>query len=103
MSNKKPGNQEFRNFTSGIFYSLCIALVLFMVTVILLRVGPEVPRLLDFERWSGVSDAINLIIGLPIAFAAPTWPSPSPGAPRICPSGSSPSRITSTTSSCMSS
>lgn len=69
MSNKKPGNQEFRNFTSGIFYSLCIALVLFMVTVILLRVGPEVPRLLDFERWSGVSDAINLIIGLPIAFA----------------------------------
>lgn len=69
MSIKKRKNQEFRNFTSGILYSLCIAFVLFLVTVFLLRLGPEIPRLLDFERWSGVSDAINLIIGLPIAFA----------------------------------
>lgn len=69
MATQKRKNQEFRNFTSGIIYSLCIALVLFLVTVLLLRLGPDIPVLLDFDRWSGVSDAINLIIGLPIAFA----------------------------------
>ncbi len=69
MATKKRNNQEFRNFTSGIFYSLCIALVLFLVTLMVLKLGPEMPDLLTFTRWSGISDAINLVIGLPIAFA----------------------------------
>ncbi len=69
MATKKRKNQEFRNFTSGIFYSLCIALVLFLVTLLVLKLGPEVSDLVTFSRWSGISDAINLVIGLPVAFA----------------------------------
>lgn len=62
-------NQEFRNFTSGIVYSLCIAFVLFLATLLALKLLPQIPDMLTFTRWSGISDAINLIIGLPIAFA----------------------------------
>ncbi|GAA0787009.1 hypothetical protein [Marinobacterium sediminicola] len=69
MSTTKRKNQEFRNFTSGIVYSLCIAFVLFLVTLLTLKMAPEMPDLLTFTRWSGISDAINLVIGLPIAFA----------------------------------
>ncbi|SEG75159.1 hypothetical protein [Marinobacterium lutimaris] len=45
MATKKRKNQEFRNFTSGIFYSLCIALVLFLATLLVLKLGPEISDL----------------------------------------------------------
>ena len=67
MSKKK--NQEFKNFTNGIVYFLCIALALFIVTIAFLNFSPDAPKFVDFERWSSITDAINLIIGLPIAFA----------------------------------
>jgi len=69
VANKRRNNREFRNFAAGVFYSLCIALALFLLTLAVLRLGPEIPQLLTFARWSGISDALNLIVGLPIAFA----------------------------------
>ena len=69
MQKPKKKNQEFKNFTNGIVYFLCIALALFVVTIAFLNFSPDAPRFVDFERWSSITDAINLVIGLPIAFA----------------------------------
>lgn len=69
MATEKRKNQEFRNFTSGIIYFLCIALALFLITLGALNLAPDIPKLVDFDRWSSITDAINLVIGLPIAFA----------------------------------
>lgn len=69
MATEKRKNQEFRNFTSGIVYFLCIALALFLITLGALNLAPDIPKLVDFDRWSSITDAINLVIGLPIAFA----------------------------------
>lgn len=65
----KKKNQEFKNFTHGIVYFLCIALALFIITIAFLNFSPDAPKFVDFERWSSITDAINLVIGLPIAFA----------------------------------
>lgn len=69
MSASKPKNLEFRNFITGIIYSLGIASFLFLAILLVLKVGHDIPALVSFQRWSGISDAINLVFGLPIAFA----------------------------------
>ncbi len=69
MVTLKRTNQEFRNFVVGVFYSLLIALGVFLLTLFALNLAPDMPQLVDLKRWSNISDAINLIIGLPIAFA----------------------------------
>lgn len=61
-------SSEFRDFKVGIIFLLCIALILF--AVILWFVSPaDTLKLVSFDRWSTVADSINMIIGLPIAFA----------------------------------
>ncbi|WP_299203675.1 hypothetical protein [uncultured Amphritea sp.] len=68
MSFSSRKNREFRDFKLGVIFLLLIALVLF--TMILWLVSPkDMLDLVNFEQWSSVADSINLIIGLPIAFA----------------------------------
>ena len=61
-------NQEFRNFKMGITYFLVVALVLF-IGMIAVFSAPDTLKQVNFAQWSTISDSINLIIGLPIAFA----------------------------------
>ncbi len=68
MKTKMRKNQEFRNFKMGIAYFLVVALILFIGMIVLLS-APGTLEQVNFAQWSTISDSINLIIGLPIAFA----------------------------------
>jgi hypothetical protein len=60
---------DFRNFRRGIVYFLIIACFLFVAVTLLLGSSASLPGLLNVERWSSISDSLNLILGLPIAFS----------------------------------
>lgn len=67
IANKK--NTDFRNFRLGILYFLIIAFVLFVGVTLMLGSSADLPDVLSVERWSSISDSLNLILGLPIAFS----------------------------------
>lgn len=65
-SGKTP---EFRNFKLGIVQFLLISLVLFALLIWLLKSIPTITESVGFGQWSTITDWLNLILGVPIAFA----------------------------------
>jgi hypothetical protein len=68
MARAPRKNREFRDFKLGIIFLLFVSVILFAVT--LWWISPaDMLALMHFDQWSAVADSLNLIIGLPIAFA----------------------------------
>lgn len=60
---------EFRNFRLGIVQFLLISLLLFTLLIWVIKSTPGIIESVGFSQWSTVSDWLNLILGVPIAFA----------------------------------
>lgn len=69
MIDTRTRSPEFRNFKLGIIQFLFISLVLFALLVLLFKAMPGFAESIGFEQWSTLSDWLNLILGVPIAFA----------------------------------
>jgi hypothetical protein len=69
MIDTRSKTPEFRNFKLGIVQFLLLSLVLFALLIWLLKIIPSITESVSFGQWSTITDWLNLILGVPIAFA----------------------------------
>ncbi len=69
MIDARGKTPEFRNFKLGIVQFLLISLVLFALLIWVLKSIPSITESVGFGQWSTITDWLNLILGVPIAFA----------------------------------